>query len=126
MEPKNKVIWTTCCKVMAKYISYISYRVFFLTGAPLKVLSFRLHGKSHQKSSKCQNFLRVWHLVIFRADQCKKPPCIFLIRGVFVILISDIVLDKSACQRLQDMINRTRRIVQIIFLLCLNFVVAQV
>ena len=33
--------------------------------------------KSLQKSSKCQNFLRVWHLVIFRADQLKKPPCIF-------------------------------------------------
>ena len=32
--------------------------------------------KSLQKSSKCQNFLRVWHLVIFRADQLKKPPCI--------------------------------------------------
>ena len=31
--------------------------------------------KSLQKSSKCQNFLRVWHLVIFRADQLKKPPC---------------------------------------------------
>ena len=27
--------------------------------------------KSLQKSSKCQNFLRVWHLVIFRADQSK-------------------------------------------------------
>ena len=23
----------------------------------------------------CQNFLRAWHLVIFRADQLKKPPC---------------------------------------------------
>ena len=23
----------------------------------------------------CQNFLRVWHLVIFRADQSKKTPC---------------------------------------------------
>ena len=33
--------------------------------------------KSLQKSSKCQNFLRVWHLVIFRADQLKKPPCMF-------------------------------------------------
>ena len=31
---------------------------------------------SLQKSSKCQIFLRVWHLVIFRADQSKKPPCI--------------------------------------------------
>ena len=25
--------------------------------------------KSLKKSSKCQNFLRIWHLVIFRADQ---------------------------------------------------------
>ena len=32
--------------------------------------------KSHKKSSKCQNFLEVWHLVIFRADQSKKPPCV--------------------------------------------------
>ena len=31
--------------------------------------------KSLQKSSKCQNFLRVWHLVVFRADQLKKTPC---------------------------------------------------
>ena len=31
--------------------------------------------KSLQKSSKCQNLLRVWHLVIFRADQLKRPPC---------------------------------------------------
>ena len=37
--------------------------------------------KSLQKSSKCQNFLRVWHLVIFRADQLKKPPCISLVWG---------------------------------------------
>ena len=31
--------------------------------------------KSLQKSFKCQNFLRAWHLVIFRANQLKKPPC---------------------------------------------------
>ena len=31
--------------------------------------------KSLQKSSKCQIFQWVWHLVIFRADQLKKPPC---------------------------------------------------
>ena len=36
---------------------------------PRKWLSVRLHSKSLQKSSKCQNFLRVWHLVSFRADQ---------------------------------------------------------
>ena len=29
----------------------------FLTGAPLKVLSVRLHSKSNQKSSQCQNLL---------------------------------------------------------------------
>ena len=34
--------------------------------------------KSLQKSSKCQNFLRVWHLVIFRAEQFKKPPCTYV------------------------------------------------
>ena len=38
--------------------------------------SVRLHNKSHRKSSKCQNFLRVWHLVFFRADQLKKTPFI--------------------------------------------------
>ena len=31
--------------------------MIFLTGTPLKVLSVRLHSKSHQKSSKYQNFL---------------------------------------------------------------------
>ena len=39
--------------------------------------------KSLQKSSKCQNFLRVWHLVILRADQLKKPTCTF---SIFLIL----------------------------------------
>ena len=45
------------------------YRVVFFTGLPLKVLSVRLHSKSPRKSFKCQNFLRVWHLVIFWAEQ---------------------------------------------------------
>ena len=34
-----------------------TYRVIFLTGTPQKVLCVRLHRKSHQKSSKCQNLL---------------------------------------------------------------------
>ena len=34
--------------------------------------------KSLQKSSKYQNFLRAWHLIIFRADQPKIPPCMFI------------------------------------------------
>ena len=35
----------------------VSYRFFFLTGTAPKILSIRLHSKSHQKSSKCQNLL---------------------------------------------------------------------
>ena len=58
---------TNILKLVAVFDKYdTSYRVFFLTGAPLKVLSVRLHSKSHQKSSK--KLLRVWHF-IFRADQ---------------------------------------------------------
>ena len=37
--------------------------VFFNWPAPFKVSDYI------KKSSKCQNFLRVWHLVIFREDQ---------------------------------------------------------
>ena len=48
------------------------YTGFFLTGAPLKVISVRLHSKSHQKSSKCQNLLTEKKLVIFRGHQLKK------------------------------------------------------
>ena len=57
-------------------LDYTKTEWFFLTGPPYKRLSVILHSKSHQKSSsvkkkfkKCQNFLRVWRLVIFRADQ---------------------------------------------------------
>ena len=49
----------------------------FFTGPPLNVLSFRSHSKSHRKSSKCQNFLRVW--VIFGADQSKNRPVQWLV-----------------------------------------------
>ena len=34
----------------------------FLTVPTQKFLSVRLHSKSHQKSSKCQNLLTGWHL----------------------------------------------------------------
>ena len=51
------------------------YRVFFLTGAPLKVLSVRLQSKSYQKSSKCQNLLTGWHLGFLGGHQLKKTPC---------------------------------------------------
>ena len=50
---------------------------FFLLVHPKKLTKCQITCKSLQKSYKCQNFLRVWHLVIFRADQLKKPPCMF-------------------------------------------------
>ena len=49
----------------------------FFNWSALKMTKCQITCKSLQKSSKCQNFLRVWHLVIFRADQLKKPPCIY-------------------------------------------------
>ena len=51
------------------------YRVVFFNWSALKMTKCQITCKSLQKSSKCQNFQRVWHLVIFRADQLKKPPC---------------------------------------------------
>ena len=46
----------------------------FFNWCPLKVFSVRLHSKSHQKSSKCQNLLTGWHF--FRGAPVKKTPCI--------------------------------------------------
>ena len=48
----------------------------FFNWSALKMTKCQITCKSLKKSFKCQNFLRVWHLVIFRADQLKKPPCI--------------------------------------------------
>ena len=42
---------------------------FFFNNLYLKVLSA---SKYHRKISKCQSFLWVWHLVIFRGEQLKK------------------------------------------------------
>ena len=41
---------------------------------PQKVLSVRLHSKSQQKSSKCQNLLTSWHLEFLGGYQLKKHP----------------------------------------------------
>ena len=41
----------------------------FFNWSALKMTKCQFTCKSLQKSSKCQNFLRVWHLVIFRAEQ---------------------------------------------------------
>ena len=57
--------------------------------------------KSLQKSSKCQNFLRVWHLVISRADQLKKPPCSLLgpLSLSFSVLLIHKILDSRFSNR---------------------------
>merc|ERR1712105_134807 len=47
----------------------------FFNSPPLKVLSVRLHSKSHQKSSKCQNLLTGWHLELLGGGELKKTPC---------------------------------------------------
>ena len=76
---KNICRRETCHDKSGKISLYNTYIQggFFLLVRPEKWLSVRLHRKSHQKSSKCQNFLRIWHWVIFRADQSKKPPCTY-------------------------------------------------
>ena len=54
------------------------YRVFFLTGTPLKVPSGGLHSKTHQKRFKCQNLLTSWHLEFLRGYQWRrKTPCMY-------------------------------------------------
>ena len=50
--------------------------MIFLTVPLLKVVSVWLHRKSQRKSSMCQNFLRVWHLVILGRNS-QKTPCMF-------------------------------------------------
>ena len=49
----------------------------FFTVLPKRWLSVRVHGKSHRKNSKCQNFLRAWHFVISgRTSKKNHPVCI--------------------------------------------------
>ena len=43
-----------------------------------KLTKCQITCKFLEKSSKYQNFQRVWHLVIFWAEQSKKPPCIIV------------------------------------------------
>ena len=64
--------WTKHLQEMASLI-----QGGFFNWSALKMTKCQITCKSLQKSSKCQSFLRVWHLVIFRADQLKKPPCIY-------------------------------------------------
>ena len=64
--------WThTCCSREYHHMSYHSSFVQggFFNWSALKMTKCQITCKFLQKSSKCQNFLRVWHLVIFKADQ---------------------------------------------------------
>ena len=64
-------------RVCVKSPKTIIQGVFF-NWSSLKVLSVRLHSKSHQKSSKCQNLLTGKNLWFFRVGPVKKKtPCIF-------------------------------------------------
>ena len=51
-----------------KHISFL-YRVVFFTGPAKKMAKCQITCKCLQKSSKCQNFLRVWH---FRGQTSQK------------------------------------------------------
>ena len=70
------------------------YRVVFFNWSAQKMTKCQITCKSLQKSSKCQNFLRVWDLVIFRADQLKKPPCMF--NFVFISGVESLILIAAA------------------------------
>ena len=63
--------------IVPNFFSVSNYRVHFLTGPSKIFLRVRLHSKSHQKSSKCQNLLTGWHLEKSCQDQLKNAPCIF-------------------------------------------------
>ena len=66
----------------------------FFNWSALKMTKCQITCKSLQKSSKCQNFLRVWHLVIFRADQLKKPPCIIPKNTIMYIVLFSYYLEQ--------------------------------
>ena len=58
VEIFSRAFWLALLSNIWLFSRYVkSYdRVFFITVAPLKVLSVRLYSKSDQKSSKCENF----------------------------------------------------------------------
>ena len=60
-------------QVLLQNITVLSIQgVFFLFGAPLKVLSVRLNSKSHQRSLKVSEFTYRKKLVIFRGAPVQK------------------------------------------------------
>ena len=72
----------------------------FFNWSAQKMTKCQITCKSLQKSSKCQNFQRVWHLVIFWADQLKKPPCKLLTHCTLTVNLGAFVLIKNrTCTR---------------------------
>ena len=74
-----------------------TYRVFFI-GPPLKVLIVRLHTKSHQKSSKCQNLAP-------EADFFLSRKGCFLVRIFILFFFSEFLVHPVAiCTSISDFI----------------------
>ena len=63
----------------------------FFNWSALKMTKCQITCKSLQKSSKCQIFQWVRHLVIFRADQLKKPPCTISL-GLMLFDLKEIIV----------------------------------
>ena len=61
---KKKIFWTFFLKIQGGFFNWSAQ----------KMTKCQITCKSLQKSSKCQNFQRVWHLVIFWAEQSKNHP----------------------------------------------------
>ena len=96
---------------MLKYTGWFIY-----TGPPLKVVSVRLHIKSHRKSCKCQNFLRVWYFKSFLGrTSINKPPCISLIKrfhllSYFVPALE--IINEEVCLRKSNIMLITKQTLQ--------------
>ena len=77
LQDAHEVLWSIIMSHNAPGLSVPkNIQGGFFNWSTLKMTKCQITCKSLQKSSKCQKFLRVWHLVIFWADQLKKPPCI--------------------------------------------------
>ena len=64
--------------------------------------------KSLQKSSKCPNFLRVWHLVIYRADQLKKHPLSVSRDGFGFLKMALELFQPSLLRKLEEQLKETQ------------------
>ena len=61
---------------VVKSVFWLHFHIQGVFSLPYPPKSVRLHSKSHQKSSKCQNLVTEKNLWFFRGSQLKKTPCI--------------------------------------------------